>query len=301
MCVKVRVMKHSSLTRYFKRKADNKGLQNDALEDILWYCDVSKTVGCLPPELRARLDKSELSIKTKLFSKYLSEFIRKNIAVIRRSDADIKYDLDDISNLFGTKCYIETARISPWGFSKWEGSFAVVGKVVFPEIHAKYALKMFVDFAMLEYDMHGKNYEIPVAFAAFNAEPKQNNVCYMASFVDTGYMLSKWMGEQDDIPVKKNKNPIFYTTSSEKEGRNCRQGKLIDFGETWKTSYGHADYVSRKLYRKIAQVPENQQAEYCKELLENAKSYVDKKKVESAIAIMKQVRNIRSCYNQKIY
>lgn len=284
-------MKHSSLTRFFKRKSDFISGQTAALQDVLWYCDVNNTVGCLPPELRSCLNKNELSIKTKLFSQYLSEFIRKNISVIRFSKSDLKYDLPNISELFGTKCHIETAKVEAWGLSKWEGSFAVVGKVVFPEIRAEYALKIFVDPEMIEYDMHGKNYEIPVAFAAFNSEPKQNNVCYMASFVDAGYMLSKWMGEQDEIPAKENKNPIFHTTPSEKDKRNCRQGKLIDFGETFKSPYGYAEYRIRKLYRKFVNNPDE-----LKKALNTSNNYLQQQQIKSAMNLMQQMAD----FNQKM-
>lgn len=284
-------VKHSGLTGWFRHKLGGfEFLWAGSLMDILYRCDVSDTVGALPPELCSIVNKSERGKATKKFSEILSAFIRKNIIEIRNSSESKRYDLAEISNLFGTDCYVQTAGVDVMGYSKWEGGYAIVAKLVFPKLNAEYALKMFFEQDEIPYDLHGKHYEIPVALACHRAEPKQNNICYLASFADSGFMLSKWMGEKDYVSPKKNKNPIFITSMDEAEARNFRSGKRIDFGETYKTPYGRADYDVRKIYRKITNGPKETWQNAVYELIKEEKNYVQRQKIKEAVRVVNEMQ-----------
>lgn len=238
---------HVSLTHFLRR---NWARNPFVLQAILSKCTVAPYLGALPPELRARVPKEKLADVTYEFRMKLEDFLIDKIREIRDSSDGPIYYIDEIGHLFNTSCILEVGAINYAGYRIWSGLAGIVCKMSFPELNAKYALKIF-DARQNDLYEHGAMYEIPTAFAAIHAEPRDNARVYMASFIYEPYMLSRWEGNVVDGRVRKNDNEIFVTSEHEATSRNYRGGRRIDFGETYRTAYGAASYRVRKMYRKI--------------------------------------------------
>lgn len=65
------------------------------------------------------------------------------------------------------------------------------------------------------------------------------------------FMLSQWGGDKPDGVVSENKHVMYATSEEEDETRNYRNGRRIDYGETYQTDYGRASYRVRKMFRKV--------------------------------------------------
>lgn len=237
-------LKHSSLTHFMRRKCDP-----EMAVRILARCDVSPRVGCLPPQLVPLVRPQDRADVTDIFGEYLEEFFVQNKDKIIEADSDITFAASDISALFNTECVIKTRGVNVYGVYPWGGNFGIVCKVSFPKINAEYALKLWC----LERDKNNDaRFEIPTAFAANHAEPRDNCPVYMAS-LNPGreFMLSQWAGDVADGKVRENKYSIYYTDAEETRASNLRGGRRIDYGETFQTDYGRAPYTVRKMFRKI--------------------------------------------------
>lgn len=237
--------KHSSLTHFMRRNCDPKQVIH-----ILTYCDVSPRVGCLPPQLVPLVRPENRAHVTDEFGKCLEKFFIKNKQTFVNPDSDITFSAPDISALFNTECVIHARGVNIMGISPWSGGFGIVCKVSFPAIHADYALKYFLASSFR--NGHGAHFEIPTAFAANHAEPRNNCPVYMASLKPgREFMLSLWGGDKIDGIIRKNKNVMFTTSDEEDEARNYRAGRRIDYGETYQTDYRRMTYRGRKLFRKV--------------------------------------------------
>ncbi len=116
-----------------------------------------------------------------------------------------------------------------------------------------------------------------MAFNAYKAEPKSNNKVHLASFSKHLYMLSDWMDDASATYINENKYKIFDMNPREIVPRNFRNGKRIDFGDTYRTAYGAASYKVRKMFRKIVAASEKENIyELIKLSSENYK-YLDEK------------------------
>lgn len=220
---------------------------------ILARRDMSPRVGCLPPQLVPLVRPENRANVTNAFGACLENFFVNNIDKIRELKSDMVFSAPDISALFNTSCVIASRGVGVFGVCPWSGAFGVVCKVSFPEIHAEYALKYFL--ALGRRKDHGASFEIPTAFAANHAEPRDNCPVYMASLKPgCEFMLSKWAGEVNDGKVRENKYDIYATSEDERYPRNWRGGRRIDYGETYQTDYGKMSYSERKLFRKILYV-----------------------------------------------
>ena len=87
-----------------------------------------------------------------------------------------------------------------------------------------------------------------MAFNAYKAEPKSNNKVHLASFSKHLYMLSDWMDDASATYINENKYKIFDMNPREIVPRNFRNGKRIDFGDTYRTAYGAASYREKKIF-----------------------------------------------------
>ncbi|MDE5615519.1 MAG: hypothetical protein K2I81_01660 [Alphaproteobacteria bacterium] len=239
--------KHRALTNLMRR---NWSRRPQWWQAILAKCTIEPYLGALPPELRARVSKENLSAITRQFRIMLEEFLAKNSHDIKASTDGPMYELPEIGRLFGVSCVVEFGPINYAGFRIWSGLFGLVGKMSFPEINAKYALKLFYDDNGNYYD-NGVCCEIPTAFAAAHAEPRNNSRVYMAAVMNEPYLLSRWEGDCVDGRVRKNENEIFVTAPKEEQNRNYRGGRRIDYGETYRTAYGSASYRVRKMCRQL--------------------------------------------------
>lgn len=243
-------VKHSALTGFVRY---NWTLNTIRLKQIVYNCNVSAYLGALPPELRNRVPREKIAYATKQFRENLENFLIKNGFEIRDMDADKVYDIPSLGDLFGTKCVLETKGINVYGVNPWAGAVGVVCKLSFPEINAHYALKLFfdrpADWATV---YHGPWFEIPTAFAANHAQPRDNNPIYMASLKYDKYMLSKWAGDKQDGMFGSDKDLSVFRTSVQENGvRNRRGGRMIDWGETFLTGYGRLSYAGRKFVRQM--------------------------------------------------
>lgn len=246
-------VKHAGLTKYLRRHSVSKNSAN-ILQDMLYRCDVSPYLGELPPELRARVSRDALGDVTYKFRQRLEDFlIDKNYRFLQ-VDTDTFYELPQLGDLFNTPCVLESRGPLAGAGRPWQGGVGLVCKLSFPEINAQYALKLYYDDRVwdLYRGGHGPWFEISTAFLASHAEPRDNNKIYMASLIYEKYMLCAWGGDVvDNIPKRENQNEIFFTTKDEDVNRNRRGGRRIDWGETFRTSYGTMSYRARKLYRQI--------------------------------------------------
>lgn len=238
-------LKHRALTGFLRRKWFRNPHE---LQRIVYNTDVSPYLGALPPELRQRIQKQDLSGVTADFRENLENFLVKNAFDLREMKSDCVYDIPELGDLFGLKCTL-TAR----SVNSWVGACGLVCKLSFPEINANYALKIYHNNSVEHMSFsHGPWFEVATALAANHAEPRDNVPMYMASLQYDKYMLSAWAGDcEDGIDQRENKNKIFSTTADEDESRNRRGGRRIDWGETYKTKYGNMSYAARKIYRQI--------------------------------------------------
>lgn len=245
--------KHMSLTHYMRKYWSK---HPEYIENIVTRCDVSPFVGELPPQLRMRVPKKLLARRTMEFHDILDAFVVDNWRKIENAWRPRRIPLPAATKLFGTECKVECRHIeynSDSFFGQWRGASGIVCRLYFPRINAEYALKIFRTIPKSEF-LHGAAWEIPTAFNAYHAEPRNNTQVYMASLIGRGYMLSKW--NEDLSPAqskfcKHNENKIFYTKSDEHAPRNYACGLRIDYGKTYQTAYGAMPYPLRKLYRKI--------------------------------------------------
>ena len=240
--------KHRALTGFVRKKWNGDAF---LMQHIFYDCDVVPYFGALPPELRARVKQDAIAEVTRTFRMDLEDFLVQNAFQIEDVEKDYVWDLPHIGAMFGCSCTLEMRGVTIVGVSPWEGVAGVVCKMSFPEIKAEYALKVYKSNSEHWFN-HGPWFEIATAFAANRAEPKDNNPVYMGSLIYNKYLLSKWAGEPDNKPVRKNKNPVYCTSDEENEPRNLRAGRRIDWGETELTEYGTLSYRGRKLYRQIA-------------------------------------------------
>ncbi len=243
--------KHGALTKYIRRGGV---FSVRKLARILENCDVSPDVGALPPALRNIVPDTDVRHVTDKFRAVITDLLVNNKDALQSDNNCVHYELTAVSEIFNTPCFLTCNNSSADGNVPWRGLSGVVYKLSFPEINAEYALK---DFKILRSGIsgHGYSYEIPTAFAAGRAEPRQNGRVYMASFGAAKYMLSQWMGDKsDDVLPCRNTYEIFTSHSSEIAASNYRDGRRIDFGKTYLTAYGAAPYRVRKNYRKIVNV-----------------------------------------------
>lgn len=243
-------VKHSALTGFLRH---NWTRSSTRLQQIIYNCNVEPYLGALPPELRKCVPYDKIAQITRQFRENLENFLIQNGFEIRDMDADRIYDISSLGKLFDTKCILETKGINVYGVNPWAGAVGFVCKLSFPEINAHYALKLFfdrpADWAVVH---HGPWFEIPTAFAANHAQPRDNNPIYMASLKYDMYMITKWAGDVQDGIAGRDRNLTVFRTSVQENGvRNRRNGRMIDWGETFLSGYGHLSYRGRKLVRQI--------------------------------------------------
>ncbi len=242
---------HVSLTHLFRREFVSR---SSRIKDIIEKCDVSTTIGALPKELRNRKKKEQLSECTKIFVRAVNYFLEENFYDLLYTEDDITYSFEEIESIFSTKCLFEIKGKSSKEARR--GAFAFVGKLSFPDLNADYAIKVFYDDVNV--CCHGAFYEVATALNAYKAEPKSNNKVHLASFSEHPYMLSDWAGDAPATYINENKFKIFDMNPREMASRNFRNGKRIDFGETYRTAYGAASYKVRKMFRKIVNASEKE-------------------------------------------
>ena len=245
-----RAVKHRALTGFLRKNWKRDPL---CLQQIISTCDVSTRLGALPNALRERVDKSRVSEVTDEFHVNLQYFLYKNILELTKLNQDRVYDLPELGNLFNTKCELFARGINMYGINPWSGGFGFVCKMSFPEINVHYALKLYyAEGPLVRCRDHGPLFEIPTAFAAGHAEPRDNNRVYMGTLTGEPYLLSDWAGDKvDKIAPRKNENIIFVTSFNEDEERNRRAGRRIDWGETFLSEYGEMSYPARKVFRQV--------------------------------------------------
>lgn len=258
--------KHRALTNLMRRNWERGPAW---WQKILSKCTIAPYLGALPPELRARVTKENLSAVTHQFRMILEDFLIANIRDIQAATDGPMYELPEMGRLFGASCVLEFGPINFAGFRIWSGWAGIVCKMSFPEINAQYALKIFDSRRDDHYD-HGASCEIPTAFAAAHAEPRDNSRVYMASVIYEPYLLSRWEGDVVDGRVRKNENEIFVTSSKESESRNYRRGRRIDYGETYRTAYGAASYRVRKMCRTIMNAAKRNDVDSLRRLAQDA-------------------------------
>ena len=282
---------HTSLTHFLRRN----WLRNPfVLQAILSKCTVAPYVGALPPELRARVPREKLAEITYEFRMRLEDFLIDKIYEIRETSDGLLYYPDKIGELFNTRCVMEFGATNYAGYRIWTGLAGIVCKMSFPELNAKYALKIF-DTRQNDLYEHGAMYEIPTAFAAAHAAPRDTARVYMASFIYEPYMLSRWEGDVMDGRIRKNKNEIFVTSIHESESRNYRHGRRIDFGETFRTAYGAASYRVRKMCRKIIYATQNENFDILHQIAQDASVAAPASQKEYCEAL--DLASIVSCHN----
>ena len=243
---------HSSLTKYARKY----GVEGNILS-VMKACDVDCHIGELPPELLQLVDKQDRSAKTKEFFMALDKLVKTKGSELSKHK-QLVYRLPEICKIFDSYCVLRTAKpIKNFinEYETWGGSFGDVYKICFPEIGAEYALKIYKPLrrhAGTEWNRHGAQYEIPTAFCANKAEPRENNPVYMAKLRGNEYLLSKWQ-DKEEKPIPRYQNHIFETSNSERKA--CREnfinGIRIDYGDTYRLDYGYLSYNGRKWYRKI--------------------------------------------------
>ncbi len=245
-------IEHTSLTKY----ASKYGLEGNILP-IINMCDVDCHIGMLPPELLQLVDKDDRGKKTKEFFNALDRLVVSNSRKLSKHKHSV-YSLQEIGKIFNTYCILKTSEPNKYFMNvseTWGGSFGDVYKISFPEIGAEYALKIYKPMnrrVKREWNKHGADYEIPTAFCANKAEPRENNPVYMAKLNGYEYLLSKWINKKE-YSISGYKNRIFETSRSERQA--CRDnfinGVRVDYGDTYRLDYGYLSYNGRKWYRKI--------------------------------------------------
>ncbi len=259
------------------------------VQRIIENCDVSSTIGELPPQLREFVEPDQIRTSREKFCAALGNFVNKKYKYIcEECYKDKIYPMPEIEQIFGTKCVIEVnGKPGPKGLRPYEGSLGFVCKLVFPDVELEYALKLFYKKSWApEYGpYHGSFAEVAAAFAANRAEPRDNNPIYLARLTGKkDYMLSQWQYEAKDLPLQRfNQFEIFRTGLLEVEPRNWHAGRRIDFGGTYETAYGMAKYPVRKLYRKMLAAAERNDTDAMQKMKDNVKNYIEKQNFNRAI------------------
>ncbi len=261
---------HVSLTHWFRREFVS---SPSRIKNTIEKCAVSTSVGALPKELRTGKGKEQLSEYTEFFVQTVNYFLKENFYDLLYSENDVSYVLSEIGDLFYTKCTLEIKGTNSNNARR--GGFAFVGKLSFPELGTSYALKVFYEDICAA--RHGAFYEVATALNAYKAEPKSNNKVHLASFSEYPYMLSNWEGDEPATYINENKYKIFDMSPREMVPRNFRNGKRIDFGDTYRTAYGAASYKVRKMFRKIISASENEDIDTLNKLFLAKYSYLDAK------------------------
>ena len=284
----MRNVKHRSLTHFLRC---NTSLTIRGLKQVINYCDVSPELGALPPALRTCAG-GDMSDVTARFHKIIAQLISDNRRVMMGYSTVMCCDWPAASELFGTPCVVECRNRLTHNGPQWYGAAATVARISFPEIGARYALKMFRRDEWTS--AHGPWNEVPAAFAAFHAEPKDNNRVHMASLGTVKYMLSDWAGEEDEFggDLRDNKYEMFWTDPGEMHRGNWRGGRRIDYGKTYRSCYGGASYNVRKLYRKIVNAADDRAM--LAEIMNNPGTRFSAKDMEQA------VRLVKNCGTQKL-
>ena len=267
--------KHVSLTHWLRREFVPRPAM---IKNTIKKCVVAEYIGSLPKELRDRKRKEQLSDYTRFFVKIINRFLKENFYDLLYSKEDIYYNFKEMGRLFYTDCFLEIKGSRSKNSRR--GGFGFVGKLSFPELKTAYALKIF--YEDMEIARHGAFYEVATAFNAGKAEPKSNNKVHLASFSKFPYMLSDWAGEETPIYLNENKYKIFDMKPIEIVARNFRCGKRIDFGDTYRTTYGAASYRVRKMFRKIVFASENEYTDELNKIFYSNYNYLDKKVLKEA-------------------
>lgn len=271
---------HRALTGWVRHNT-NRGIQWDVAK-IRNQCDVAPYLGALPPELRARVPAEQMDVVTNQFRMILEDFLISKSRELADMQQDMQYEIPELGKLFGTRCVLQSRGINAYGVNPWAGAVGYVCKLSFPEIGADYALKLYYPTALIDDVNHGAMFEIPTAFAAKRAEPRDNNDVYMASLMYEKYMLSAWGGDGiDNVPLRQNKYKIFRTSFEENESRNWRGGRRIDWGETYKTPYGRLTYHGRKFYRQIM----GRNTDAAKKMYQGAKDNLTRRDLDLALKV----------------
>lgn len=259
--------KHAGLTHYLRRHWHR---TPETLRAILARCDVAANVGVLPPQLRKSLSPyADIARVTMDFHDLINDFLVDSSRTIHHCHQDIIYELPAIGALFNATCKIECHKTSGLQPSRWSGLAGVVCRMSFPELNASYALKVYFPIYYDSDDDHGAMYEIPTALAACRSEPRDNMTMYMASLTRNPYMLSQWGGDQESCWIRQNTNQIFFMSRNEEAPRNYRNGRRIDYGETYRTLYGCASWRARKIYRSLCWRIENNDVHGAKLLVDD--------------------------------
>lgn len=282
-------VKHTSLTHILRHDV---WMTLPRLKKILNDFDVSPDLGGLPPALCACVAPGDRSAVTGRFHELIVEFISENRLKLLSPKTVMTRNWVSVAELFGTPCVVECRNRAVGEDMPWRGAIAVVCRISFPEIGAIYALKVFRrdDYK----SAHGPWVEIPAAFGAYAAEPKDNNPIRMASLGDVKYMLSEWAGEDGGraCSARKNLNEIFFTADMEMHSGNFRNGRRIDYGRTYKTAYGSASYNVRKLYRKLMLAGQNGDVNAVQQIIESPKNAFAKKDVDRAIELAQSLGSV---------
>ena len=246
-------IKHRAMTGWFR--SGRHVINANVIYNIFNTCDVSHCLGELPHVLRQCVDGDSVGVATQLFFMAIDDFVQRHRSALRSYCTSCEYTLDDIAALFGTPCVLTVRNCTSADARAWIGATANVFKISFPKLGAEYALKLFRRDR--SYSRHGPWYEIPTAFAAWRAEPRDNARVYLASLGRFKYMISEWMGEEQkgsndpDEFMRPNAKEIFFTDDWEVRRDNWRNGRRIDFGKTCISTYGALSYRARKMYRRL--------------------------------------------------
>lgn len=254
--------------------------RSDIFYDLYRKCDLPIFVGELPRDLRERVGRSEIADATRRFDAAIESFISDNYKKLTRQGTNLVYELPEIGRIFGTRCVAECDN------TLWSGSFGNVLRLTFDGVSQKYALKIFRGAGLY----HGAAYEIPTAFSATHAEPRDNVRVHMATVrgrsLRARYMLSDWCDVDGCGPCRRdNKNEIFQTSLDEVDPRNYVFGRRLDYGRTFMTEYGRASYRVRKMYRQIADMAARDDIDGLRQMIAKNDSYVARSDMVAAFAI----------------
>lgn len=275
-------IKHTHLTKLFKKRG---AYVYDAYK-IFLNCDISKYVGCLPPELLRLVPKDSVAHITRLMCSELESLVLDYDCDLEKRAQQI-YQLDSLGDLFNTKCVLQTYdEKDPYsanntGTRGWFGVVANVYKISFPEINANYALKIFKSYECIR--GHGVQHEIPTAFCANKCEPNKNAPIYLGVLFGGQCMLCKWIDSKskpESIDIFADDTSIYQTTYQESRPDNFKNGKRIDFGGTYKTKYGCLSYRARKLFRKFYNMTPTEIENACNKTMNNFEKYEFQKAYE---------------------
>lgn len=239
--------KKYNLTKWMTRHANK--LTMAAVRTIMNTPGISPDIGNLPETLRQHVPGYDLNTATKTAFMTLANFIAHNRSIISDYRTTATIPFPDWAALFNTPCTVTIRNRRVGDELPWVGATSNVIKISFPELNAHYAVKVFRHDKYIS--PQGPWHDIPVAFAAAHAEPRDNVPTYMASFGPIKYLMTQWMGDDEDAApgIRNNKHELFYTNPAEIRPDNWRRGRRIDFGHTMPGQYGAASYRVRKMYR----------------------------------------------------